>query len=186
MIIQPPGTYNSAFFSSVPVILNEPHKYYSSLSPYFNAISQEFPLLKIVCLPTRKPTTSYIQGLLLPNYMIKDLALLPEQYAKYSLPIFAHIPEDYESTGIVVYDSRNRINWEQIPYHIRHKLQQTEEEKTCNIYKICTHKQEDINKTNCIINVLHSAYFLFLEYQRYEKYNQFTLDCHPHGNMQKR
>ena len=182
MIVQPPSKYNSAFFSSVPTGLNDPHQYYSSLQPYFSSITNEFPFLKIVFLPTVRPTTSYLQGLLLPKYMIKELALLPEQYGKYGLPIFAHIPEDYEVKGIVVYDACNRINWEHIPYRIRHQLNQSKDEKSHNIYKICTHKQEDINKTNCVINVLHSAYFLFREYQRYDKLKQFTLDCHPHGN----
>ena len=181
MIVRQASEYPSSFFSSVPTILTKPREYYKSITPIFELIRNTLPLLHMVCLPTTQPKTAFIQGLLLPAYAIKEMCLLPEQYTDYGLPIFAHIPEDFQSNGIEVYDSCKRINWEQIPDEIKHCHFPTKIESAYGIRKICTHKPEYITTKNCVLNVLLSAFYLFQEYNRYDAIKKFELKCLPHG-----
>lgn len=182
MIIQEAGDFSSEFFSSIPKEVKNVKKYYSSIQGLHGLIKQPFPLLKMVCLPTKVITTAYIQGILLPDYAIKEMHLLPEQYEQYGLPIFANIPEDFQSSGIQVYDACKRINWDEIPIEIMHCLNQTDRERDYGIRRICTHKSEYITENNCVLNVLYNAYYLFQEYSRYDGCGKFELDCLPHGD----
>ncbi|MCM1295945.1 MAG: hypothetical protein NC311_10425 [Muribaculaceae bacterium] len=138
-------------------------------------------MLKMVSLPTRTITTSFIQGILLPKYLIEELHLLPEQYDEFGLPIFANIPEDFQVVGLEVYDSCKRIDWGKVPYNIKHCHYPSDQEKEYGFRKICTHKPEYINTTNCVENVLFNAFYLFQEYKRYDISHKFELECLPHG-----
>ena len=190
MIIRPAGTFASAFFSSVPKSVSDAEKYYSAIQPIYGLLKNDFPLLRMVVLPTRIPCTAFIQGLLLPSYAISEMSLLPGQYKDFGLPIFANIPEDFQSKGLEVYDSNKRIDWDQIPYEIKHCHNPTAEEQKYGLRKMCTHKAEFITVQNCVLNVLLSAYYLFCEYNRYDAEGKFELECLPHGeatnNKEKR
>ena len=183
MIIQAAGDYCSEFFSSLPQPVKDAETYYKEIKELHEMI-KPFPLLKLVCLPTVKMTTAYIQGLLLPDYAIKEMHLLPEQYEEFGLPIIANIPENYKSCGLEVYDARNRINWDEIPYEYLHCHNQTYKEKFYGVTRICTHKPKYITEENCVFNVLMSAYYLFQEYKRYDECGKFELECLPHGDKE--
>lgn len=182
MIIRKASHYDSSFFSAIPQRVENPIEYYQSINSLFALIKQDFPLLNIVCLPAALPQTAFIQGLLLPKYAIQEMYLLPEQYYEYGLPIFAHIPEKFQSVGIEVYDSCKRINWSEIPYEFLHCHSQNNLELEHGYRKICTHKPEYITPDNCVINVLFSAFYLFQEYCRYDATKKFKLKCLPHGD----
>lgn len=181
MIIQSAGQYDSQFFSSLPEKVENIEKYYNSLEGVQARLNEEFPTLKIVFLPTVVPKTAYIQGLLLPSYIIKSLYLLPEQYCDFGLPIYAEISEYYQFKGIKIFDACKRINWEEIPLNKRHciPLEANNEFDERRRY-ICSHNQVYITSQNCIFGVLHSAYNLFREYQKFEVTGRFDLKCLPH------
>lgn len=186
MIIQPAGQYDSQFFSSLPQNVKNVEKYFNSLKGLDIELKAEFPKLKLVILPTVSPKTAFIQGLLLPSYIIKDLYLLPEQYAEFGLPIYAEISEFYQIKGIRVYDACKRINWEQVPFHLRHcvpLIPNNESEKRWRY--ICTHNKKFITSQNCIFGVLNSAYSLFREYQKLDATKRFDLKCLPHSFSDK-
>lgn len=113
------------------------------------------------------------------------MSLLPEQYKDFGLPIFANIPEDFQTNGLEVYDSCKRIDWDQIPYELKHCHYPTAEEQKYGLRKICTHKPEFITSQNCVLNVLLNAYYLFQEYKRYDTMGVFELECLPHGEAIK-
>ncbi len=181
MIIRSAGIYASTFFSSVPKLVANTDDYYNSIKPIYRILEKNFPLLKMVVLPTKEPHTAFIQGILLPSYAISEMSLLPEQYKDFGLPIFANIPEDFQTNGLEVYDSCNRIDWDQIPYEFKHCHYPTDEEQKYGLRKICTHKPEFITSQNCVLNVLLNAYYLFQEYKRYDNKGVFELECLPHG-----
>jgi len=181
MIIRSAGAYSSTFFSSVPKPISDVKDYYNSIKPIYDILHNNFPLLRMVVLPTMVPYTSFIQGILLPSYAIREMSLLPEQYKEFGLPIFANIPEDFQSNGIEVYDACKRIDWDQVPYDLRHCHYPTNEEQKYGLRKICTHKPKFITAQNCVLNVLLSAYYLFQEYIRYDITGEFDLECLPHG-----
>lgn len=186
MIIQSAGQYDSTFFSSLPQEINNVEKYFNSLDGLDIKLKAEFPELKLVILPTASPKTAYIQGLLLPTYTIEELYLLPEQYAEFGLPIYAELGEFYQLNGIRVYDACKRINWQQIPFHLRHcvpLLPNNESEKRGRY--ICTHNKKFITPQNCIFGVLNSAYSLFREYQKLDALKRFDLKCLPHSFSDK-
>lgn len=186
MIIQPAGQYDSPFFSALPQHVKNVEKYFNSLKGLDVKLKAEFPELKLVILPTVSPKTAYIQGLLLPNYIIKELYLLPEQYTEYGLPIYAEISEDYQEVGIKVYDCRKRINWEQIPFHLRHCVPLVPNNENEERWRyICTHNKQFITPQNCIFGVLNSAYSLFREYQKLDAIKRFDLKCLPHSFSDK-
>lgn len=166
----------------MPKAVENSKKYLEALKPIPSILKDKFPLLKMVSLPTRTITTSFIQGILLPKYLIEELHLLPEQYDEFGLPIFANIPEDFQVVGLEVYDSCKRIDWGKVPYNIKHCHYPSDQEKECGFRKICTHKPEYINTTNCVENVLFNAFYLFQEYKRYDISHKFELECLPHGN----
>lgn len=183
MIIQPAQAFESEFFSAIPTPLSQASEYYKKIASLHKPVAEKFPLLKIVQLPKKVPVTAFIQGILLPREVIHELCLLPTQYALYGLPIYADIPENFQNIGIKVYDACKRIIWDNIPYQIKHCMPQNDFEKKYNIWRICTHKHTDIKPDNCVLNVLYSAYHLFLEYIRYEREHVFAIKCHPHGNL---
>lgn len=181
MIIQPASQYDSRFFSSLPEEVNNVEKYYKSLEGVQDTLNEEFPTLKLVILPTIVPQTAFIQGLLLPSYIIKDLHLIPEQYCDFGLPIYAEISEFYPIKGIKIYDACKRINWDEIPFNKRHCIPlEVDNELDERRRYICTHNQKYITPQNCIVGVLHSAYNLFREYQKLEITGRFDLKCLPH------
>lgn len=183
MIIRSAGIYAATFFSSVPKLVANAEDYYNAIKPIYGLLAKNFPLLKMVILPTKKPYTAFIQGILLPSYAIKDMSLLPEQYNEFGLPIFANIPEDFQANGLEVYDSCNRIDWEQIPYDLQHCHCPTPGEDIYRLRKICTHHSKFITAKNCVLNVLLNAYYLFQEYKRYDITGKFELKCLPHGTI---
>lgn len=181
-IIDSAKKYDSELFSSLQIELQNPQKYYTSIRGLFNQVKKVFPLLNVCILPTVKPFTAFIQGLLLPTYSIKEKYLDEEQYAEYGLPIFATIPEDYYTNGIRVYDACKRIIWENIPYEDRHCIPlEVKTDKAKRERFICTHNKKDVTKANCVIGVLNSAYHLFEEYRKLERTGKFDLECHPHS-----
>lgn len=186
MIIQEPSSIPTQFFYNLSKKVLDGNRYYADILSIQQQISSEFPLLSIVLLPTREMTTGLIKGILLPQYDIKELYILPEQYEEFGLQIFAQIPENFRVRGVQVYDASKRINWGEIPDEYRHNHPQTKKEKQFGMVKICTHKDEYINESNCIINVLYSAYYLFKEYQKYDQCNNFDLECLPHGELTRR
>lgn len=182
-----PLQYDSEWFSSLPVDLQDPQKYYKSIVSLFDEIKRQFPLLRICILPSNKPKTAFIQGLLLPLYVIKEKYLDIEQYLEFGLPIFAVIPENYQTIGIRVYDACKRILWDNIPVEYRHciPLNANTNDAKRGRY-ICTHNSKDITTDNCVIPILKSAYFLFEEYRKYERTGRFDLSCLPHGECKER
>lgn len=183
MIIRPAGKYASTFFSSVPKLVKDAEVYSNLIKPIYGLLKIYFPLLKMVVLPTKKLHTAFIKGLLLPSYAISEMSLFPEQYNDFGLPIFANIPENFLTNGIEVYDSHNRIDWDQIPYDFKHCHYPTDEEKKYGVRKICTHHSNFITTKNCVLNVLLSAYYLFQEYNRFDITGKFELKCLPHGDL---
>ena len=133
MIICPPSKYDTTFFSTVPCDVQNVNAYYDAIKDIPNLLANEFPSIRFVHLPTCKPKTAFIQGILLPKYAIKEMHLLPEQYESFGLPIFAHIPENFQTAGIQVYDACKRIIWGNIPSDIRHCMPQTSIEKRYGI-----------------------------------------------------
>ena len=182
-----PLQYDGEWFSSLQTDLDDPQKYYKSVFGLFDEVKKQFPLLRICILPSTKPKTSFIQGLLLPMYAIKEKYLDVEQYSEFGLPIFAVIPENYQTNGIRVYDAYKRILWDNIPVEYRHCVPFNA--NTCEARRkryICTHNSKDINTDNCVIPILKSAYFLFEEYRKYERTGRFDLSCLPHGECKER
>lgn len=178
-IINAPSKYNSEFFSSKPVELKDCQRYFSSIKKLFYELKKQFPLLRICMLPSYKPKTVFVQGILLPTYAIEEKYLDDDQYEQFGLPIFAHIPENYQEIGIEVYDSCQRINWENIPIEYRHCIPLNVNSK--QTVRICTHHLDYVNKNNCFFPILKSAYYLFEEYRKYEKTGKFDLKCLPHS-----
>ena len=183
-VIVDPVEYDVVKYTSLLTILRNPNEYHKSLKGIQKKLSDQFPLLRNVQLPLSNPKTSFIEGILLPQVVIDDLHLSEEQYSYYGLPIFAVIHENYKETGIQVYDCAQRINWENIDIEYRHCIplsiiKDEDKWKRC----ICTHNKIDINQSNCINNVLMSAFHLFQEYRKYEKTGSFDLACLPHGQI---
>lgn len=182
-IILPATQFNSQKNNSYLREILEPKIYFRSLQGAPQIIAKSFPLLQYVSLPTVKPVTSFIQGLLLPQTAITKKLLEVEQYEEYGFPIFAVIQENYQNEGIIVYDAYHRINWDNIPIEFRHcKPLDNDMLPNCRDRIVCTHHEKNITKDNCIMGVLNSAYFLFEEYRKYEKTGSFDLECLPHGN----
>ena len=181
-IIVPAGKYDSDFLSSIPQKIEKCHSYYALVLSHFKKVKKIFPLLRIVILPTTVSKTAFIQGLLLPLSTIKFCHLDEEQYEEYGLPIFAHIPYEFEKEGIQVFDSCNRIVWKNVPNEYKHCNPIYNTNKCC----ICTHHEDFITKNNCILGVLQSAYHLFVEYRKYDEIGEFNLDCLPHNYTRRR
>ncbi len=147
-------------------------KYYCSLKGIGKKIQEKFPLLKFTLLPTQEITLGYIKGELAPADLVREFGKKTVIKQGISFPIFAVIPMDYSVRGIKVYDACKRINQEKIPEKYKHFNGGLE---------ICTHKPVDITPDNAVIDVLQSAWHLYLEYKKYEKTGRFDLECHAHG-----
>ena len=181
-IIDTAKEYDIEFFSSLPTDLNNPQIYYNSVKESCKEVSKTYPFLKWCFLPTVKPKTAFIQGLLLPDFAIREKHLDREQYDEYGLPIYATIPENFYEQGIYVYDARKRMQWDNIPLKYRHCIPLLPKDDYDRRRRfICTHNKKDITKENCIIGVLNSAYYLFEEYRKFERTRNFELDCLPHN-----
>lgn len=187
MIVGTEKAYDSNFFATLPKEVENPANYYTKLLANLCLMNKHFPLLKYVILPTSKPYTAFIQGILLPASVINGKLLERDEYGKYGLYVYCDIPENYSQVGIKVYDARKRINWEDIPFEIRHcipLIAKNQEDERSRI--ICTHHSSDINDKNCIVNVLYSAYYLFEEYRKFDRTGNFDLECLPHGTARQK
>ena len=177
MIFRPASKYDSDFYIKLLEEIVEPAEYFNKLKGIQSLLNKKFPGLRIVKPPTVHPKTAYIEGVLLPIKLIKDYHLESDEYVQFGLEIFVCIPENFQKNGIVVYDSLKVINWDAIHIEYRH----------CNpldyndVRAICTHHYSDINKDNCIIGVLRSAFYLYQEYKKLERTGKFNLVCHEHS-----
>ena len=121
--------------------------------------------------------SAFLQGVLLPNDYIKEFRLTEDEYNDFGLEVFVLIPEDFQELGIRVYHSRRKINWNAIPEEYRHCLYLEGDKHRA----LCTHHRTDINKKNCVVGVLNSAFYLYQEYKKFDRTGKFNLDCHAHG-----
>ena len=169
--------YDSSFFTSILKEIDNPNEYFPKLKEVAGLLKTYFPGIKIIIPPTARPTSAFLQGLLLPIDYIKALRLTEDEYKDFGLEVFALIPEDFQEVGIRVYDSRRKINWNAIPEKYRHCLYLEADKHRA----ICTHHRTDINKKNCVIGVLNSAFYLYQEYKKFNRNGEFNLDCHAHG-----
>ncbi len=135
-------------------------------------IKDRFPLLKFTLLPTKEKALAYIKGDLCDREHFENYGQKYMRKNNMSFPIFAILPLDYRSKGIRVFDACNRINQKQIPNEYLHFNEKNE---------ICTHKPIDITPENAVIDVLQSAWHLYIEYQKFERTGRFDLNCYPHG-----
>lgn len=176
MIFNELSEYDSSFFTGILKKIQNPNEYYPKLKKIVCLLKTNFPGLRLVIPPTQHPVTVFIQGILLPTTIIQEYHLAEDEYESFGLHIFAIISEDFQKEGITVYDSRCKINWDKIPIKIRHcrPLEGTKHRA------ICTHHFTDINKQNCVLGVLNSAYYLYQEYKKYDRTKKFDLECHEH------
>ena len=169
--------YDSIFFTSLLQKIENPSEYFPKLNEISILLKKKFPAIKLVVPPTICPMSAFLQGVLLPNEYIKEYHLVEDEYKDFGLEVFVLVPEDFQEVGIKVYDSRRKINWNKIPDKYRHCLSLEGDKHQA----ICTHHSSDINKENCVIGVLNSAFYLYQEYKKFDRTKKFNLDCHAHG-----
>ena len=157
--------------------IEKPSEYFPKLKEIISLLKINFPGIKLVIPPTNCPKSAFLQGVLLPSNYIKEFHLSEDEYSIFGLQIFALIPENFQEVGIRVYDSRRKINWDEIPNKFRHCLSLEADKHRA----ICTHHSSDINTENCVVGVLSSAFYLYQEYKKFDRIGKFNLDCHAHG-----
>ena len=177
MIFNKLSKYDSSFFVSILEKIQNPSEYFPKLKFVESLLKKNYPGIRLVIPPTSHPVTAYLQGILLPASTIQEYHLSEDEYENFGLHIFAVIHENFQKIGITVYDSRRKINWDNIPIKIRH----CKRLEASNHRAICTHHPTDINEQNCVLGVLNSAFYLYQEYKKYDRTKKFDLDCHAHN-----
>lgn len=177
-------------------ILNEPKPFRSSIYKIIKEIPQDFyaeyardffsqfseclkifPLLSVNIVPYRHRVNEItFSGILIPKEVIEDYGLKSdEECLKYGLKIYAIVPAKFLKNGIYVFDYHEVINFQAIPHEYRHTR------KIRNHWIICTHLETNIVKESAIISVLLSAWYLFLEYKKFQRTGKYNLDSVPHN-----
>lgn len=141
-----------------------------------------FPLLKIEpFIPLVKQPRRFLKGPLIPKTFLEQHRIPYEDLVKSNYPIMevcVEIPYEYLTKGCIIYDVKNKIDWDRIPEEHRHNNGKGE---FGNI--ICSHlPQEAKDMDNPILENLRTTYRLYVEYCNYLKTMEWNLDEYSHGN----
>jgi hypothetical protein len=117
--------------------------YFESIQYVLEKIRDLFPLLTYTQLPKNMFCLGFIKGILLPRNIINGLGLRNDEYLEYGLPVFSIIPLDFQTNGIMVFDSCNTVQWNIIEDNYKHQIYTGND-----LNLICTHKNKDRNKPN--------------------------------------
>jgi hypothetical protein len=177
-IFKSPSSFKSNLYKEINDISCNIYKSYrNSFLSYYPELLSFFPYLEINCFPYKDPCkTITLSGILISNEIVNEL-LISDKYEaiKYGLKVFIVIPVDFKITGVRVFDYNNVINFEEIPHLYQHYRESPYGNRV-----ICTHHKDKIKSSDPVLSVLKSAWYLYKEYLRYDKYGKFNLDCLPH------
>lgn len=156
--------------------------YYKRVLNDFQIVKKFFPLLHMVCLPTRKPKEIFFTGNLIPSSLLQK-CVSQRDIERNSLYILGIHPNEYPEENIFVEDLYEKIDWESnIP---KEHLHLNLHPKTNRIVLCTHHPYGEINalkQTDKTVAILFSAWKLYMQYKKYLKTQKWTLKDLRHGD----
>lgn len=153
-------------------------EYYKLVRKDFENVKLKFPLLNIVSLPTRIPKEIYIEGILI-NKELLQLCKREIDIKKNSMRILGIYPSNFPKNDLVISDIDKKINWNEIPRNHKHENEYKE------IKVLCTHHPNgeinEFKEDEKSIEILMSAWRLFIQYKEYKKNKKWKIRDLPHG-----